>query len=314
MASTDSRSRIAISGASGFLGRAVEAAVAARGHVPLVIGQRAGFWSDPAERAALARQLAGCAALINCAGRAHVTARDGAEREWEAFAAVNRDFPLHLARAARAAQVGRFVHVSSVAALASATAPGQTIDDSFAPCPASAYGRSKLEGDRAVLELAAEGFEVGVLRPPALYGPGAKGWFPALMRAARLGLPLPLGAIDNRRSFAFVGNVADAIVATAAAPERTGAPGGAYVVTDSAPMSSAAFYDLLCRAQGHAGRVWRLPPGLVKRLARIALGDRAASLVGDAAFDGARFRANAGWTPPFDLAQAMAITVSGQPC
>ena len=314
MAPNDSPMRIAISGASGFLGHAVESAIAARGHTPVPIAQRAGFWHRPEERAALAQQLAGCAALINCAGRAHVAARSDDPREWRALALVNRDFPQHLAQAARTAQVGRFVHVSSVAALASATGPGETIDDATPPAPVTPYGRSKLEGDRAVLELAAEGFEVWVLRPPALYGPGAKGWFPALIRAARLGLPLPLGAIDNRRSFAFVGNVADAIVETADAAAWPGVAGGAYVVTDSAPISSAEFYDHLCRGQGHGGRVWRLPPGLVKRLARIALGDRAASLVGDASFDGARFRTSIGWTPPFDIAQAMAITLTGQPC
>lgn len=311
MDQSDSRRKIAISGATGFLGRAVAAAVVARGHEPVVIQQRAGFWQQPAEMKVLARCLAGCDALINCAGRAHVTARQSAEAEWAAFVAVNRDLPLQLAQAAREAGLGRFVHVSSVAALASSTAPGETIDDSFAASPETPYGRSKLEGDRAVLDLATDGFAVVVMRPPALFGPGAKGWFPAFMRAARLGMPLPLGALANRRSLAFVGNVADALVNAATG---TSVPSGAYVVCDSAPLSSGEFYDRLCRAHGHRGRVWRLPPSLAKGLARIVLADRAASLVGNAAFDGSRFIARSGWAPPFTLDQAMTITATGRPC
>lgn len=252
------------------------------------------------------RLVENCCAVVNCAGRAHVMRREDPRNAEAAFTAVNRDLAVRLAEAARSAGVERFVQVSSVAALASRTRPGVLVGDDDAPAPSSPYGKAKLEADIKLAEMTTPDFRPISLRPPAIYGPRAPAWFGALDRAARAGLPLPLGRIVNHRSFVFVGNVADAI-ATALARDVT----GAFIVTEGPPVSTALFYERLTQLYGHRGRVWSFPPALIASTVRLVLGFRAESLLGNAAFDGSEFPATTGWSPPFSMDQGLRITVAG---
>ena len=304
---------VAVTGSSGFLGRAVVARLARAGCLVRAIARTdcavagaAEVRTAPDLGAEAERMVEGCRAVVNCAGRAHIMRREDPGAAEAAFIAVNRDLAVRLAEAARWAGAERFVQISSVAALASRTLPGATVDDGDVPAPSGPYGRAKLEADIALAAMASPRFAPISLRPPAIYGPGAPAWFGALDRAARLGLPLPLGRIENRRSFVFVGNVADA-VATALASDVT----GAFVVTEGPPVSTARLYDGLARLYDHRNRVWNFPPALVASAARLVLGGRADSLLGDAAFDGSAFAASMAWTPPFSMDEGLRITVAG---
>ena len=73
----------------------------------------------------------------------------------------------------------------------------------------------------------------------------------------------------------------------------------------------ARLYDGLARLYGHRNRVWNFPPALVASAARLVLGGRADSLLGDAAFDGSAFAASMAWTPPFSMDEGLRITVAG---
>jgi UDP-glucose 4-epimerase len=300
------RRTIAIVGGSGFLGHAVWRKLERVGYRVVPVPRGSLDRALQGDMQALASLLAGCDAVINCAGRAHVLRREDPSLAERLFMAVNRDLAHIIARAAQDAAVPRLVHVSSVAAIASSSPPGSLIDDASLPAPATIYGRSKLAGDERVLALADEAFRPVVLRPPAVFGPGARGWFPALHAAARRGLPLPLGRIENRRSFSYVGNVADAV-----AHAIEGQWSGAYIVTDSEPLSSAAFYRLLLEASDKPNRVWPIPAPLASWGARALLGSRAASLIEDAAYDGARFRSASGWKPVYSLADGARHTLAG---
>lgn len=289
---------LAIAGASGFLGQSVAAELARQGK-PARLLQRSG----PGSGVALERALAGCTTVINCAGRAHVTRPESAEEARKEFMAANCELAGQLGRAARDAGATRFVQVSSVAAIRSISAPGELIDDQTMPAPGGIYGESKLAGDLRVLALARDGFRPVVLRPPAIYGPGAKGWFPSFLRAARAGVPLPLAGIANQRSFAFAGNIASAIAAVC-----ENDLGGAWIVTDSPPMSTGEFYRLALEAAGHGNRVFGVPAGILAPLVRMALKDRAESLVGNAAFDASAFIEQTRWRPPWTPAEGMRLT------
>lgn len=304
--------RILVTGATGFLGRAIVAAGAAAGH-HMIAASRAGAHvpgaadlqasGDLAEGVG-ALDLGGVDAVVNCAARVHVTSREDPHAAEAAYTAMNAEMPVALAIAAREAGARCFIQISSVAAIASLTPPGAVYDDATPPAPTSPYGRAKLAADEALAELEGPEFTVISLRPPAIYGPGVGAWFAKLMWAARVGLPLPVGSIDNRRSFAFVGNVADAVVASLGLLQS-----GSFIVSDSLPISTAALYSRLVALHGHGERVWAWPEPLIRLPARLVLGDRADSLLGSAAFDGSRFAREFRWKPRVDMDEALRLTL-----
>jgi len=304
--------RILVTGAAGFLGRAVIASGAEAGHT-MIAASRTGEEIEGADRSVatgdmaagdFVPDLARVDAVINCAARVHVTKAEAPDEAARAYHAANVAMPVALAKRAREAGVRSFVQVSSVAAIASTTPDGSIIDDATPPSPTSAYGKSKLEADRALADLATDEFTVVSLRPPAIFGPGVGAWFAMLMRAARLGMPLPVGAIRNTRSFAFVGNIAEASLAAVNLVQS-----GAFIVTDSQPLSTADLYRKLLEGFGYGDRAWSWPSAITRIPAQIALGDRASSLLGTAAFDGSRFVAETGWQPRWTMDEALRLTL-----
>ena len=128
-----------------------------------------------------------------------------------AFRAVNVAGTKRLAHAAAVAGVRRFVFLSSIGVHGAETF-GRPFGAADAPAPHSAYARSKLEAEQALHAIARRhGLEVVVLRPPLVYGPHAPGNFATLVRAVRRGVPLPLGAVRNRRSLVGLDNLVDLI-------------------------------------------------------------------------------------------------------
>lgn len=225
----------------------------------------------------LGQKLAGCDALINCAGE-----KSGIGPAAED---ANVALPERLFLAAAAATVPAFVHVSSVAALTSATRAGETVSDDYRGQPTTPYGISKRRGDVRLSNLASAhpATRLAILRPPILIGADAGGPFAMLRAVARRGFPLPLGDANNRRSVVHVDNFAAALLAAAEAGLA-----GTYIVTDSAPLSTAEFHARISRALGREPRLFSIGSagrGLLRRL----LGQRGESLFGDAAFSGQRF-------------------------
>ena len=308
------RDLVAVTGAAGFVGRSVVANLARSGWTVRAVA-RSGVQIQGAHEimsvgdllsADLERTVEGCQAIVNCAARVHVLGKEDPSSAEEAYDRMNRRLPVDLANAAKDAGVRKFVQLSSVAAI---TAPeagatsGSGRQDSHVP--ATAYGRSKLNADRELEALSDPGFEVVSLRPPAVFGPGVGAFTGRLLRAARIGVPLPLGRIGNSRSFIYVENLAAAVDAALAQGVS-----GTYVVTDSPPVSTGHLYRTLLRLHGWKDRVWSWPEPAVEALAQFALGERAGSLLGDAAFDGSRFREVTGWRPQISFDEAWARTVA----
>lgn len=280
--------RVVVTGAAGFIGRAVGPALRARGHEVVALeraatGDLAGFAGWPA-------QLAGAGAVVHLAALAHSRDVDQARLH-----AVNVDAPLALGKAAAAAGV-KMLLMSSVKVLGEET-PGSAFDDASPPAPQDAYARAKAEAEAALR--AVPGLALTVLRPPLVYGSGVKANFLALLRAVARGWPLPLASIHNRRSLVYVGNLADAVVRCLEAP---GAAGRTYGVTDGAPLSTPDLCRAIGAALGRPARLFPCPPALLE------IAPPARKLTRSLVIDDSAIRRELGWAPPYTFEQGLRLT------
>ncbi len=244
--------------------------------------------------------LAGCDGFVHAAGLAH---RRGAAVA-EAMA-VNRDGAAHLARAARLAGIARFVLISSAGVHGRALAAPLTETSPIAP--ADGYAASKAAGETAVLaELSGSATALAVVRPTAVIGPGCPGNLDLLMRAIHAGVPLPLGAIRNRRSFVTIGPLC-ALIALCLG--EAAAAGEVFLGADATPIATPDVVRALAEGLGRPARLVSLFPRILAAAGR-ALGREAMmqSLIGDFVVDAARARTHLSWAPAADSVQGLRTT------
>jgi UDP-glucose 4-epimerase len=302
-------SRLLVTGASGFIGRAVIAAFAAEGRAVRAAARRplpsvpdcveAVQHGDLAQPVDWRPLLDGVDQVVHLAGIAH-TGRGVASALYDA---VNREATAQLCAAAAAAGIRHFVFVSSIRAQIGAAAD-HALTESDPTLPSDAYGRSKLAAEQAVH---ASGVPFTILRPVLLYGPGAKGNFALLARAAASRWPLPLKDFKNRRSFLAIDNFIAALSFVLATPATIGET---YVVADpGVPPQLAEVIATLRRTKGKHPRLWPLPTAYVevplRAMRRGELWDR---IGGNLRVDPAKLLA-AGWRPRHDTLTGLAAVV-----
>ncbi len=267
---------VAITGASGFVGRHLTVALGRAGISVLPLSRTPldvpGWRSSPvlgeADATAWAEALTGAAAVVHCAARAHVM-REREQDPLAVFRRINRDGAIAMAEGAALAGVRRIVFISTVKVLGETTegrAPFRNVDP---PAPEDPYAISKAEAEAALAAIAeARGIELVVLRPPLVYGPGVGGNIAALIRKIRAGWLLPFGgARRNRRSMISTDNLAGAIRAALFAPAR---PGSRYLVSDGEDISTRALIEALAKAAGRPARLVDLSPALLRPLFRLS--------------------------------------------
>src|SRR5579863_2392828 len=232
--------RILVTGASGFVGRAVvaglagggasvRAAVRRRPQLAFAAGVEVMEHPDLAQVFDWRPLLAGVGRVVHLAGIAHA----GRGVPADAYDRVNRQATARLAAAAARAGVAHFVFVSSIRAQSGAAAD-HVLTERDAAAPTSDYGRSKLAAEA---ELRAAGAPFTVLRPAPLYGPGVKGNFALLLRAARSRWPLPVKNFANRRSLLGIDNFVSALAFVLGEPATRGE---IYIVADPGPAPRLA--------------------------------------------------------------------------
>lgn len=306
-----SNETVLVTGANGFVGRALCEALVASGRRV----KRALRMAQPDRPDAVAvgdiggetdwrSALEGVSSVVHLAARTHVL-REAAADTLAEYRRVNLDGARRLAQQAGQAGVRRLVFVSSIKVNGEATGRPFTEDD--APRPEDAYGISKWEAEQALARVAGEtGLQVAVLRPPLVYGPAVKGNFRRLMGLVARGTPLPLASVANRRSLIYVGNLVDAVIKAIDVPA---AAGRAYLVSDGEDVSTPDLVRAIARALGVAPRLLPCPPAMLRLGAALA-GKRAelARLTGSLQADCSRARRELGWQPRFTLAQGLAAT------
>jgi nucleoside-diphosphate-sugar epimerase len=303
---------VVVTGAAGFVGRAVVDRLRAAGREvrPIVRGDRGGVEGaialGPLEQAspeALARVLDGAEAVVHLAARAHVMGDRGPGAE-AACRAANVDATARLALAAVASKVPRFVLASSVKVNGEATLPGRPFRPDDPPAPADAYGRSKRDAEVALADACRGSSTTAiVLRLPLVIGPGARGNVARLVDAIEAGRTLPVGAIDNRRSVLGLANLADAIVA---ALDALPAPAGVHFVADAEAVSTPALVRAIAGALGRPVPLAFVPVALLKLGARLAgRGAEFERLAGSLEVDASSFAAATGWKPGHTLGEEL---------
>jgi nucleoside-diphosphate-sugar epimerase len=300
--------RVLVTGASGFVGRALVQSLGATYRVRAAARQPNSVPSGAnIEPVALPDLMHDCDfsplvaqadAVVHLAGIAHA----GSGIPDSDYDRVNRGATAELARAAATAGVARFVFVSSIRAQSGPTSD-HVLDETCVPQPTDAYGRSKLAAEREVI---ISGVPYTILRPTLVYGPGAKGNFSTLMRLAAMPLPLPFGAMSNRRSLLAIGNLVAAIRHVLTRPATAGQT---YVVADTAPISLAEIVATLRTTGGRNPNLFSVPPALVKAgLALIGRNDIWHRLAGELVVDPSRLMAT-GWRPSVATPDGLAAMV-----
>lgn len=304
--------KVLVTGARGFVGDALCRRLAAAGHevTGLVRTAPAGVsWmrfaaaGDLEAVADFAPFAAGQDAVVHLAARVHMM-RETSSNPEDAYRRANVEVTRRLAEAGRKAGVGRFVFLSSIKVNGEATA-SKPFDETDAPAPEDAYGRSKLEAEQVLADIPG----VTILRTPLVYGAGVKANFRALVRICDTPLPLPLdGLTGNRRSLLFLGNLTHAIERVVEAPE---APRGTFLLADGEDLSTAELVRRLRFSLGRRAVSCPVPAaalrGVLALVGRRAAADR---LCGSLRIDPGRFREAFRWTPPYTVGQGLAATAA----
>jgi UDP-glucose 4-epimerase len=280
--------RIAVTGASGFVGRAVVPALCERGHEVVALDRA--VTGDLASAVDWPRHLAGSAAIVHLAALAH--ARGIGE---ERLRAVNVQASAAIGRAAGAAGI-RMLFMSSAKVMGEET-PGAAFDERSPLAPRDAYARAKADAEAALRAI--PGLQLTVLRAPLVYGPGVQANFLALLRAIAQGWPLPLASVDNRRSLIGAGNLADAV---ARCVDSHQAAGRTFCVTDGAPVSTPALCRAIAASLGRDARLFALAPALLE------LAPAARKLTRSLVLDDGAIRRELGWAPPRTLDEELRFT------
>jgi UDP-glucose 4-epimerase len=303
--------KILVTGATGFVGRAVAAHLRAADHRVVAAVRRPGR-PDAIETRPVgdidgdtdwSAALADIDAVVHLAARAHVMTETETD-PLAVFRRINRDGALALARQMAESGPKRLIFLSSVKVNGEATPADRPFRADDPPAPADPYGLAKAEAEEGLRTIAESGgLALTILRPPLVHGPGARGNLAMLMRALDRRLPLPLGAIRNRRSLVGVDNLADAVRFCLNHPETAGRT---YMIRDGEDVSTPELIWRLGRLMGRPALLLPVPPALLRLGGRL-VGRRAAvaRLTGSLAVDDRPLR-DAGWTPPLDLERGLA--------
>lgn len=206
-------------------------------------------------------------AIVHLAGKAHDTKNQSVAQSYFDIntGLTERIFDFFIKSDARV-----FVFFSSVKAAADSV-PGDVLTEDVVPAPVGPYGESKIRAEEYILKrllaLPSDSDKrVFILRPCMIHGPGNKGNLNLLYNVVSKGIPWPLGAYENLRSFCSIDNIGFVVELLII---KEGVESGIYHVGDDEPISTNELIGLIGESVGKRSRIWRLPKALMGAAASV---------------------------------------------
>lgn len=301
--------KVLITGANGFVGRAAINTLQQAGYQTIQV-VRSSPASNQLEIGTIDSKtdwnyvLAGCDSVLHLAARTHVI-QDREKDPLQVYREINTLGTLNLARQAAAMGVRRFVFVSSIKVCGEHTKPLQPFRHDCSPSPGDPYGVSKLEAEVGLYGISdTTGMEVIIVRPPLIYGPDAKGNFAAMIRAVKLGFPLPFGRVThNLRSLVALDNLVDLLKTCLEHP-----PVGnqTFLVSDGEDLSTSDLFRRLGNAAGKSTYLFPVPMVLLHAVSKVFRKTNMANrLFGNLQLDISYTCNTLGWRPPISIEEGL---------
>ncbi|MHA8057436.1 NAD-dependent epimerase/dehydratase family protein [Aquirufa nivalisilvae] len=239
--------KIFITGASGFVGKNVMGRLALTHEFHVFDRENFNVESD---------------VVLHLAGKAHDLKKVSEPNE---YYAVNTELSKRMFDAFLKSTASTFIFMSSVKA--SADAVEGILTEEVLPNPQTHYGKSKLLAEEYILSHPIpDGKRVYILRPCMIHGPGNKGNLNLLFEVVRRGIPWPLGAFSNHRSFCSIDNLVFVIQELI---DRKDIPSGIYQVADDESLSTNELIQLMAQSAGKQASIWNLPKAIISRMAQL---------------------------------------------
>lgn len=314
--------RILITGATGFIGNAVFKTATQRALYtrPVFRNSRLGDRFGDLGITAMSvptldintdwsRALADIDVVIHCAARVHVVNKDPVDSLIE-YRKINVDGTLNLAKQAAFVGVKRFIFISSIGVNGAETF-GAPFNEQDIPIPHSPYAASKYEAELGLEVLAAQtGMEIVIIRPPLVYGPYSPGSFGWLILWLQRCIPLPLGAIHNKRSFVALDNLVDLILDCVSHPS---AANQTFLVSDGEDVSTTDLLRRMGCIMGRPAYLLPMPAMLLKAgFALVGKSGLGQSLCGSLQVDINKARKLLDWSPPIAMDEGLRRALEGR--
>ena len=310
---------VLVTGASGFIGKALCAKLLAEGHKvkaglrsekrkdSLPVGSESVVIGEIGSETNWGSVLDGVDTVIHLAARVHVM-KETAEDPRGAFRAVNVAGTERLSRAAIQSGVKRFVFLSSIGVNGESTKE-KPFSEKDEPHPATPYALSKLEAENVLCRVASDSeMEVVIIRPPLVYGPENPGNFLRMLSLVNKNWPSPLRSVSNRRSFIYIGNLVDAIFTCI---ENEKAAGQVYLVSDGEDISTPELFRVLSDALGYRPHLFCFPPSVMYMVGKVlGKSTEVDKLIGSLTVDISKIRSELSWEPPFSGEEGLRETAT----
>ena len=309
--------KVLITGATGFIGRALCEQMLAEGHHvvgtirsekqidKLPLGVEAKIIQSIDAETNWAEALIGIDTVIHLAARVHILKETSIDPLKE-FRKINTEGSLQLAREAIIAGVGKFVFMSTIGVNGNSS-DNSSRDHSYsevdAPQPHNLYSVSKREAEDQLLELALKSeMDIVIIRAPLVYGENNPGNFLSLLNIVAKGIPLPFASVHNSKSFIYIGNLVDALKLTAFHPEAK----GIYLVSDGEDISTPELIRRMSFALNRPVRLFSLPLFFMYAISRLFRKfETVHRLLSSVKINSSKIRQELNWTPPYTMEQGL---------